>query len=500
MFFTASLSPQSSVLMSTFFAAVSRTDITPPIGIAHGNWSAQGHERAEGVDLPMFCTVLAASDGNEEIILAEWELLYPPSGEWLIEARKRITDLTGVPASHIRLSSTHTHAGPSLSKPWFEGGAEMVAPYIASLNDRLAGAALAAHRAMKPARVAGGSGTCAVNTNRRRPWKEGREHFANHPFYMEHCDQPPDPILMAPYPEGFSDHQVGVICIDDAETNEPLAILVNYAAHPTIMAWDNRLLSPDYPGTVRRVVENIVGGTCLFLQGAAGNQDTVRDYACRSEDARWVGKQIGIEAARVAALIETQPMQLDVSKHVESSWTMGIGGRVPRGESDGTVRAISRVVSMPVWQHEPPTQDEIENVARLERELAELRAQNAAEDQVRKANMRVRRAALNLNVNKKRSAGETIEMEFQAIRLGNCALVGIPVEPFAEIGVAVKQASPFATTFFSGYTNGAEYYMPMPYAYEEGGYEVWMSPFAPEAAEKTIGASIELLEALSDKH
>lgn len=61
----------------------------------------------------------------------------------------------------------------------------------------------------------------------------------------------------------------------------------------------------------------------------------------------------------------------------------------------------------------------------------------------------------------------------------------------------MKQASPFATTFFSGYTNGAEYYMPAAYAFEEGGYEVWMSPFAPEAAAKTVEASLELLQELN---
>lgn len=189
--------------MSQFSAGVARCDITPPIGIAHGNWSAQGHERAEGVDMPMFCTVLAASDGNEEIILAEWELLYPPNGEWLVEARKRITELTGVPASHIRMSASHTHAGPSMGKPWFVGGAEMVAPFLASLTDRLAGVAMAAHRAMKPARVAGGYGHSEMNTNRRRPWKEGRDHFASHPFYQELGDQNLDPILMSPYPEAL---------------------------------------------------------------------------------------------------------------------------------------------------------------------------------------------------------------------------------------------------------------------------------------------------------
>jgi hypothetical protein len=189
-------------------------------------------------------------------------------------------------------------------------------------------------------------------------------------------------------------------------------------------------------------------------------------------------------------------MQLDVSKHVESSWTMGVGNWVPGEERDGTVRAVSKIVNLPVWEHAKPTQEEIEYAAQLEQHLAALRASGAPDAEVRKANMDVRRASMNVAVNRKRSAGPVIPVEFQAIRLGETALVGIPVEPFAEIGVAVKEASPFATTFFSGYTNGANYYMPMAYAYEEGGYEVWMSPFAPEAADMTIRESVGLLREL----
>jgi hypothetical protein len=99
---------------------------------------------------------------------------------------------------------------------------------------------------------------------------------------------------------------VGVIRIDE-ENGRPLAVLVNFAAHPTILAWDNRLISPDYPGTLRRTVESLTGATCLFLQGAAGNQNTVRDYSCPIEDARWVGRQIGLETVKVAEAIETRP-------------------------------------------------------------------------------------------------------------------------------------------------------------------------------------------------
>ena len=34
-----------------------------------------------------------------------------------------------------------------------------------------------------------------------------------------------------------------------------LATMINYACHPTTLAWDNTLISPDYIGALREVVE-----------------------------------------------------------------------------------------------------------------------------------------------------------------------------------------------------------------------------------------------------
>ncbi len=454
-------------------AGVGRSDITPPVGIAHGNWSAQVHERAEAVDLPLWCTALAVSDGTEEIIIAECDLLFPPDGAWLAEIRNRITELTRVPPNHIRISASHTHSGPSLSPPWFNAGAEMIAPYVASLTDKLAGTCFSAHRALRPARIAGGKGSCAVNSNRRLPWK---------PKYP----------MMTPNPDGFSDHDLGVIRIDDEE-GRPIATIVNFAAHPTILAWDNRLISTDYPGSVRRTVEGLLGGLCLFLQGAAGNQDTVRDFSCRVEDARWVGRQIGLEAVQVAERIETQSGKRQITRSVESSWTMGVLEFVPDADADGRVRCLSRRISLPPWHREPPTDQELAHLEDLKQRLASLRTQGAPAEQIREANRLARRATLDLKIARQRSQGTSVEIELQAIRLGRTALVGIPAEPFAEIGVRVKQQSPFTTTFFSGYTNGMTAYMPVPEAYEEGGYEVWMTPFAPEAAGIVVEESIAML-------
>jgi len=71
-------------------------------------------------------------------------------------------------------------------------------------------------------------------------------------------------------------------------------------------------------------------------------------------------------------------------------------------------------------------------------------------------------------------------------------LAAVANEPFAEIALAVKAASPFPYTWFGGYVGGWGGYIPTAEEYPKGGYEVETSPFAPEAAarlvEGTIGA------------
>ena len=68
---------------------------------------------------------------------------------------------------------------------------------------------------------------------------------------------------------------------------------------------------------------------------------------------------------------------------------------------------------------------------------------------------------------------------------------------FNEIGVAIKSRSPFADTFFVGYTNGSIGYIPVPQAYPEGGYEVeFASQVNPEAAGIVTEGCLKLLRTL----
>src|SRR5689334_8232804 len=90
-------------------AGVARADITPPMGIAHANWGAQAHERAAGVDLPLWATALALSDGEITTVIVDLDIigLRAESAE---KVRQAVAERTGLAPSHIRLAYTHTHS------------------------------------------------------------------------------------------------------------------------------------------------------------------------------------------------------------------------------------------------------------------------------------------------------------------------------------------------------------------------------------------------------
>ena len=63
-----------------------------------------------------------------------------------------------------------------------------------------------------------------------------------------------------------------------------------------------------------------------------------------------------------------------------------------------------------------------------------------------------------------------IEVEVQAIRVGDLTIVGLPGEVFAEIGFQIEQSIP-GPAMVLGYSNGNVGYLCTQAAYEGGGYE-----------------------------
>ena len=72
------------------------------------------------------------------------------------------------------------------------------------------------------------------------------------------------------------------------------ATLVNYACHATTLAWQNSLISPDFPGAMREVVEDATGAPCVFLQGASGDTGPRDGFVGDTSVADRNGRQLGL--------------------------------------------------------------------------------------------------------------------------------------------------------------------------------------------------------------
>jgi neutral ceramidase len=77
--------------------------------------------------------------------------------------------------------------------------------------------------------------------------------------------------------------------------------------------------------------------------------------------------------------------------------------------------------------------------------------------------------------------GDHLPVEVQAIGLGDeVGIVCLPGEIFVELGLAIKQASPFKTTLVIELSNAVEtMYVPTRAAYAGGSYEVTNSAIEP---------------------
>ena len=118
---------------------------------------------------------------------------------------------------------------------------------------------------------------------------------------------------------------------------------------------------------------------------------------------------------------------------------------------------------------------DIENRANIDKYIQNLHAMDKlAQIQENKTFLKIKQGELE-KTNKK-----TISTEIEGIRIGDFVLVTFPGEPFAEIGLNIKEKSPYPNTFLAGYSNGYIHYAPPTDLYKEWGYEVMNCILAPE--------------------
>ena len=150
-----------------FRAGVGRVDATPPLTAPHASWGAQVHVLPDGVEAPLWASALVVDDGTTMAAWIDLDVVIITRAE-SDAIREAVGAALGIPASHVRASVTHNHAGPPPSVwNWTNQGQAALDGYFAMLPEYAAGAARAALGSMRPARVGAGSGESRVAMNRR---------------------------------------------------------------------------------------------------------------------------------------------------------------------------------------------------------------------------------------------------------------------------------------------------------------------------------------------
>jgi hypothetical protein len=180
---------------------------------------------------------------------------------------------------------------------------------------------------------------------------------------------------------------------------------------------------------------------------------------------------------------------------MESGATIALYDEQPEATPEPVLRILSRVLRLPANRFSP--------VAELERELGSRRddleraRRNGDRAEIRTATARATRALMRAQRAKVVEGKTHIDRQMQGIRIGPVALISIQDEPFVEIGQRIAAASPFAHTLFSGYSNGNFGYLPTREAFLEGGYEVSVSLYSPEAADIVVNEALAMLRELA---
>ncbi len=462
-------------------AAMARCDITPPVGIYHRMWGAALHDRATGVHRPLHATLLwlepsAESPGQAQVIVSLDHCIL--DRQELHTIRQSIHHQTGVPYDHILVSLTHTHGAGWMSRTRSDlPGGELLGPYLDELAVKIGSLAQEAKQRVVPANIV---------------YQNGRCDLARHRDYF---DAERKRFVCGFHPEGPADDTLLIAKITDTSGNV-VGTIVNYACHPTTLAWDNTLISPDWVGAMQEVIERDTGGLCLFLQGASGDLGPREGFVGDTAVADRNGKQVGYAALSTLATIPPPGTEFRYAGPVISGTAIGTWRHEPIDEQ--TERMIGRwhweqfVVDLP-YRHDLPT---IEQTSR-ERDhwLAEETLARDANDamRLRACRAQVEQRTRQLNRLHHLAPGHSYPLTAHVGCVGDAIWVFVPGELYQVFQTTLRErCAPrpvFVTTLTNDWQPG---YIPPASTF---GYEIYQEVIAATGP----GASEILLESISRK-
>ncbi len=444
--------------------AVATRDATPPLNSYARWWGAAMEDQRRGVHRPLLTSaaVIAPIEGEGDplVMVTLDNCVIAPADERAM--RTALLEAAGLPEANLLLTSSHSHSSARLDSSLTHlPGGDLIPPYLDHLVQAMIDAIQEARGKLVPAWITWGAGQC--NLARHRDfWDEDAGQFV--------CGFDPgtsaDDTLL-----------VGRVTGDDGA---PLAVLFNYACHPTTLAWDNDQFSPDYIGAAREIVTSIYGVPALFMQGASGELGPREGFVGDTAVADRNGRQLGYAVASTLESLQP-PATAFVYKGIRKSGAdLGVWANEPLPDAAIEAASILQAVEIVV----PIALIDMPTVAELEASLA------ASED-------RVDQERLRRFVGKRRAVGDGATFDFPLWfwRLGDAIAVAIPGEAYSVFQTSLRAAFPDTPILVLGVTNGGVGYLPPSDRYgEKTLYQVWQSPYAAGCLETVTAAAEKPLQ------
>ncbi|MBK5426267.1 neutral/alkaline non-lysosomal ceramidase N-terminal domain-containing protein [Bacillus sp. TH30] len=384
---------------------VCKVDITPPVGI-----DFVGYYRETGInniEERIYGTVFVFEKDEMKTVFISIDNI-----GMLVEdtniIRERVASELHVPFERITVVYTHTHSGPETV-----GNQPLVKSYKTILVNNVVQGAITANNNMRSCEVGWDVTTGDIGVNRRERTPDGK-------------------AKMGINIEGIVDKRIGVLAMRNAESKELAGVIVFCTAHPNVLKGDSDVLSADYPGMTREILEKIVNCPVIIVQGATGNVN-----------AKYRGSQ---EALKQMAYM--------LSGHVLTMLPIVTYSPIVN------LRTISTMMQMKLKGI-----PEIEEIKRMA-QLAEKQWGVNTDEWL----------TIVLDKHRRNIRHLSIDLEVQLFQINDGIFSGIPMEPFSETTLEMKESLQNELAFFGGYTNGYIGYLPTKEEFAYGGYEVELNP------------------------
>ena len=407
-----------------------RTDITPELGTLLMGYP-DPDRRAEAVRDPLQANALVLKQGNTVAVLISLTICILDDSD--VEAiRRGIQEQTDIPAGSIIVSSIQTHSAPCTMTCW--GWCDKDQAYVDLVVDQSIKAAVRAHEDLKNIQIGIGTTRSDVGVNRRA-------------IMADHS------VGLGYNPWGIYDPEMTVVCFQSEDG--PLATLIHYGAHPTVLSGKSRMVSRDWPGVMIDRVEDLTGAPAFFINGAVGDIAPRSNILSAVGDGEMALMEVGNRAAMAA---------MGAIRSIKEFRDLELG--ITTGEYLLPYRPL------------PPIHEARRHLAEAEPHKDKY-GRGMCEYKYWQAVVRAHKAAP--------VSGKSY---FQVIlRVGPVAIVPFPGEPFAEIILRLRHLSPAQYTLCASTSCGSNGYLVTRESLHRGGYEVWVA--------RAMGAHI-LVENMDD--